>query len=68
MIETELRELLKELWDDKDFINGTICGLKDEEHMAKMIDFIEMSKENGDHISSDEVLLLTVVFNMERQE
>ena len=64
--ETKLRNLLKEIWNDKDFINGTICGLKDEEHIAKMIDFIEISREKGDCISSDDVLLLTVVFNKER--
>ncbi len=66
--ETKLRGLLKDIWDDKDFINGTICGLKDEEHIVKMTEFIEMSREKGDRITSDDVLLLTVVFNKERKK
>lgn len=66
--EAKLRGLLKDIWNDKDFINGTICGLEDEEYIVKMIEFIEMSREMGDHITSDDVLLLTVVFDKEREK
>ena len=64
--ETKLRERLKHIWDDKDFINGTICLLEDELYVSKMIDYLEIAKERGDEVTSDDVLALALIFDKER--
>lgn len=65
--ETKLRERLKHIWNDKDFINGTICLLEDELHISKMIDYLEIAEERGDEVTSDDVLALALIFDKERE-
>ena len=65
--ESLLREKLKNIWDDRDFINGTICLLENDLYISKMIDFLEIAKEQGDEITSDDVLALALVFDTERE-
>ena len=49
----KLFDLLKKIWDDEDFIVGTLSEVKGDEKRQKLIDFIE--KEN---ITDDEIVIL----------
>ena len=49
----KLFDLLKNIWDDEDFIVGTLSEVKGDEKRQKLIDFIE--KEN---VTDDEIIVL----------
>lgn len=49
----KLFDLLKNVWDDEDFIVGTLSAVKGDEKRQKLIDFIK--KEN---ITDDEIIVL----------
>ena len=49
----KLFDLLKNVWDDEDFIVGTLSAVKGDEKRQKLIDFIE--EEN---ITDDEIIVL----------
>ncbi len=56
----KLMNLLKEIYDDHDFVCGTMsnCG---EEGWEKMCEYITFARENGKIVTSDEVLALSLV-------
>ncbi len=49
----KLFDLLKNIWDDEDFIVGTLSEVKGDEKRQKLIDFIE--EEN---VTDDELIVL----------
>lgn len=49
----KLFDLLKNIWDDEDFIVGTLSEVKGDEKRQKLIDFIE--EEN---VTDDEIIVL----------
>lgn len=49
----KLFDLLKNIWDDEDFIVGTLLEVKGDEKRQKLINFIE--EEN---ITDDEIIVL----------
>ena len=49
----KLFDLLKNIWDDEDFIVGTLSEVKGDEKRQKLINFIE--EEN---ITDDEIIVL----------
>ena len=49
----KLFDLLKNMWDDEDFIVGTLSEVKGDEKRQKLINFIE--EEN---ITDDEIIVL----------
>lgn len=63
-----LQKKLRSFWDDDDFVNGTLCILRDDHYISKMLDFIEMAEERGDSLTSDDILLLAVVFDREKEK
>ena len=56
----KLMNLLKEIYNDHDFVCGTMsnCG---EEGWKKMCEYINFARENGKTVTSDEVLALSLV-------
>ncbi len=49
----KLFDLLKNVWDDEDFIVGTLSAVKGDEKRQKLIDFLE--EEN---ITDSEIIVL----------
>ena len=49
----KLFDLLKNIWDDEDFIVGTLSEVKGDEKRQKLIDFIE--EEN---VTDSEIIVL----------
>lgn len=49
----KLFDLLKNIWDDEDFIVGTLSEVKGDENRQKLIDFIE-----EDNITDAEIIIL----------
>ncbi len=49
----KLFDLLKQIWDDYDFVIGTLAEVKGDKNRQKMIDLIEK-----DGITDDETLIL----------
>lgn len=49
MVSSELKEKLilklKEIWDDYDFVIGTISYLKDDEDIENMLNYLEETKD-----------------------
>lgn len=46
----KLYDLLKDIWDDQEFIFGTLLELKGDEKKQKLIDFIEKEKVTSSDI------------------
>jgi|GEM_PF-5621384 len=44
-LKEKLKTKLKEIWDDYDFIIGTISYLKDDEDIQSMLDYLDEPKE-----------------------
>ena len=63
--EIKLRGLLKEIRDEKNFVNGMLSGLRQCDKTDKMINFIEMAKKRGDILSADDITMLTIRFRKE---
>lgn len=57
------KELIKELRsirDDKDFVCGAMSNAGTEKAWEVMLDVIQMARAQGEDLSSDEVLLLSL--------
>ena len=64
------KELVKELrgiWDDKDFVRGAMNNAGREAAWKKMLDYILIAKQNGDEVTSDDILLLSLVLGEENE-
>lgn len=57
---------LKYYTDNKEYISGIISNLVDEEGFIKMIDFIDMSKNENEEISVSDLILLSVIIGNEK--
>ncbi len=51
---------LKNIWDDRDFVNGVMTNAGSEELWGKILDYILMSKRRGEPATSDEILYLSL--------
>lgn len=49
MYEKELREELKKIWDDPDFVTGAPCFLKTDEQRKEILDGIRSGKLKDYH-------------------
>lgn len=56
----KLIQELKAIYDNKDFVVGTISALGSENAIAKMLNFIQTAKARGDELISDNLLLLAL--------
>ncbi len=52
--------LLKEIYDNPDFVCGAMSNAGSEDAWNKMLDYIHYAKENGLELSSDDLLLLSL--------
>ena len=58
-----LMSLLKEIDDDHDFVCGAMSNAATEEAWQKLIDFIQTAKQQGDPVSADDILALSLVLS-----
>ena len=56
----ELMLLLKEIYDNQDFVCGVMSNAGSESAWEKIHDYILYAKENGHLVSSDDLLLLSL--------
>ena len=64
-IRAELVKLLRNIYNDHDFVCGTLSNCDCESAWRKMYDFIRTAKRRGDDLSSDDILLLSLIFGEE---
>lgn len=55
-----LRPLLRDVYDDDDFVEGVIAVAREEENRRVIIDFIAHAKDVGDEVTSDDLLMLAI--------
>jgi hypothetical protein len=68
-ISEELKNRLVSFYDNRDFLIGVMSNVKTDEKRQKMIDFMDKAEEVGDEITSDDLILLSVVLgNKEKKE
>lgn len=65
--ESKLMKLLKEIYDDKDFVCGTMTILKTDRNRSVMVDYILTAKAKGLSIESDDILKLALILKNEEQ-
>lgn len=58
-----IMSLLKEIDDDHDFVCGAMSNAATEEAWQKLIDFIQTAKQQGDPVSADDILALSLVLS-----
>ena len=56
----ELMRLLKEIYDNQDFVCGAMSNAGSEKAWEKMRDYIVYAKAHEHEVSSDELLLLSL--------
>lgn len=65
----KLVPLLKELYDNDEYIEGVIDFANSDENIQIIIDFINHAKEINDHITSDDIAALALVLgNKEKKD
>lgn len=52
----ELEPLLRELYDDDDYVQGVIANAVTDDNCEIIREFIEEGKREGDDISADDIL------------
>ena len=55
-----LMDKLKAIWDDKDFVCGTLSNCVSEKAWEVLLDYIETAENEGQQPTSDEILLLSL--------
>ncbi|MBR1598526.1 MAG: ribonuclease HI [Lachnospiraceae bacterium] len=61
----KLMNLLREIYDDHDFVCGTMSNCGGEEAWGKMYQFITYANAHNESISSDDVLALSLILGKE---
>ena len=57
----KLMILLKEIYNDHDFVCGTMSNCGNEEALKELYDYISYAKAHNKAVTSDEILLLSLV-------
>ena len=60
--EKQLISMLKEIWNDKDFVIGIITDLETDEERQVVIDYIK----NADDVTPEDLVLLSLHIDTER--
>ena len=60
-----LMQELKKIYDDKDFVCGTVTIAQNESNWRKILDYIRISEQEEQEVSSDDVLALALVLRKE---
>ena len=63
----KLMELLKNIYNDHDFVCGTMSNCGSEDAWKKMYDYISYANEHGETVTSDDVLALSLVLGDKKE-
>ena len=61
-IEKQLVSMLKEIWNDRDFVIGIITDLETDDERQMVIDYIK----NADDVTPEDLVLLSLHIDTER--
>ena len=64
----DLMSLLKNIYNDHDFVCGAMSNAGDDEGWQEMIDFIHEAYNRGDIVTSDDILALSLAVGEKRLE
>lgn len=64
----DLMRELKNIYDDKDFVCGSVSIARTPENWKEMLDYIHITQEDGEVISSDDLLLLALSLRKEADD
>ena len=59
-IKKQLMRELKSIYDNKDFVCGTVSIAGNAENWSKILEYINLLREEGQEIKSDNILLLAL--------
>ena len=60
-VRVELEKYLRSVYDDDDFVYGTIACTKTPENWNTMLDFVAKAEELGDEVTHDDLAALSIV-------
>lgn len=63
-IKAKLEKMIKEIWDDEEFVIGTFCDVKTEEETRSVIDAIE----KGEIVTVEDTICFTLEISQKRKE
>ena len=66
-IEKQLIGILRDIWDDKDFILGVITDLETDEERQTVIDYIKENRDTASDSITDDIILLSLFIDQTRQ-
>lgn len=59
-VAASLSQLLRDIYDDDDFVDGVIAIARNDENRSIITAFIEYARRIGDEVTSDDVLMLAL--------
>lgn len=59
-VAASLAQLLRDIYDDDDFVDGVIAVARNDENRSIITAFIEYARNIGDEVTSDDVLMLAL--------
>ena len=67
-VRLELMRKLKEIYDDRDFVCGTVSVARDPEIWVELLHCIKVLEDEEERISSDDILALALILRKEADE
>lgn len=64
----DLANKLKTISQDEDFIIGILSNIKSDAERGKMIDFIDIAKRRGDELTTDDLVMLSLILAKENND
>lgn len=63
-----LSSKLRTISADGDFIIGILSNIKSDEARTKMVDFIDIAKRRGDELTTDDLIMLSLILAKENSD
>ena len=60
-IRAEVEKYLRSVYDDDDFVYGTVACAKTPENWDTMLRFVAKAEELGDEVTHDDIIALSIV-------
>lgn len=66
-LKSQLEPLLRNVYDDDEFVYCVFVNLGNDRNVEKMLSFFEVAKEQGDEVSHDDIVTLSIILDNELQ-
>lgn len=63
----ELEPILRELYDNDDFVQGVIANAKTDDNLNTIQQYIATGRSLGDEITSDEIIDLSILLSRKQK-